>query len=110
MSEVTAVLLGCVSQKRDSPAPAKDLYRSQLWRRRRAYAEASGRPWMILSALHGLVDPEALLELRETLEVAEHRVAQDQQAPAFADQLQRPSGGALLILVEASKHADKYPA
>src|SRR5215217_7217004 len=34
-------------------------------------------------------------------------VAQHQRAPPFADQLQRPGGGALLILVEASKHMDK---
>ena len=38
-------------------------------------------------------DSQALLELRKAREVAEHRVAQDQQAPPFADQLQRPFGG-----------------
>jgi hypothetical protein len=32
---------------------------------------------------------------------------QNQQAPPFADQLQRAGGGALLILGEASKHMDK---
>jgi hypothetical protein len=42
-------------------------------------------------------DSQALLELRKAREVAEHRVAQDQQAPPFADQLQRPGGGALLV-------------
>lgn len=36
---------------------AKDLYRSPLFRKRRAYAEASGKPWAILSALHGLIEP-----------------------------------------------------
>ena len=53
------VLLGCVKTKVDHRAAAKDLYRSPLWAGRRAYAEASGHPWMILSAKHGLVDPDA---------------------------------------------------
>jgi hypothetical protein len=60
--EVTAVLVGCVSQKLAVRAPAKELYRSPLWRCRRAYAESSGRPWFILSTLHGLVDPDELLD------------------------------------------------
>lgn len=55
------VLLGCVKDKSDAPAAARNLYRSPLWRGRRAYVEASGHPWMILSALHGLVDPEQVL-------------------------------------------------
>jgi hypothetical protein len=52
-----AVLVGCVSQKNDTPMPAKDLYRSELFRRRRLWAEALGKPWWIVSAEYGLVDP-----------------------------------------------------
>jgi hypothetical protein len=52
------VLLGCVKLKLEHPAPAKDLYISPLWNGRRAYAEASGSPWLILSAKYGLLDPE----------------------------------------------------
>jgi hypothetical protein len=55
------ILLGCVKTKVDHRAAAKDLYRSPLWTGRRAYAEASVHPWMILSAKHGLVDPKARL-------------------------------------------------
>jgi len=51
------LLLGCVKLKHERPLPARDLYRSPLWVRRRAYAEARGYPWLILSAKHGLVDP-----------------------------------------------------
>lgn len=43
-------------------APAKDLYRSELFGRRRAYAEASGALWTVLSAEHGLVWPDEVLE------------------------------------------------
>jgi hypothetical protein len=56
-----AILLGCVKQKLDYAAPAKDLYRSRLWRARRAYAEASGLPWLILSAEHGVLEPDTVI-------------------------------------------------
>lgn len=56
------ILLGCVKTKLDRAAPARDLYTSELFRRRRAYAEATGVRWFILSARHGLVAPADLLE------------------------------------------------
>lgn len=56
------VLVGCVKTKLDVPAPARDLYTSNLFRKERAYAELSGARWFVLSAKHGLVDPEAILE------------------------------------------------
>jgi hypothetical protein len=56
-SRTTAILLGCVKTKRDHRAKARDLYCSPLWRARRSYAEANGPPWLILSAKHGLVEP-----------------------------------------------------
>ena len=57
-----AVLIGCVSRKESTARPAKDLYRTELFRRRRAHAEASGLPWFIVSALHGLLDPDESVE------------------------------------------------
>jgi hypothetical protein len=51
------LLLGCVKLKHERRLPARDLYRSPLWVRRRAYAEVRRYPWLILSAKHGLVDP-----------------------------------------------------
>lgn len=54
-------LIGCVSKKAAGSRPARDLYDSELFRRRRAFAERSGRPWLILSALHGVVDPDTVL-------------------------------------------------
>jgi len=56
------ILIGCVSQKGQEPKPAKDLYNSPLFTRRRGYAEGTDRPWFILSALHGLVAPDTILE------------------------------------------------
>lgn len=48
--------------KLDHPALAKDLYCSRLWNARRASAEATGDEWLILSAMHGLIDPTQRLE------------------------------------------------
>lgn len=56
------VLVGCASQKLGRPAPARDLYVSDLFRKASAYAEATGAHWFILSAKHGLVHPDAVLE------------------------------------------------
>lgn len=55
-------LVGCVKTKLDHAAPAKDLYTSRLFRGRRAFVERSCARWFILSAKHGLVDPDAVLE------------------------------------------------
>jgi hypothetical protein len=52
------ILLGCVKLKLEHRAQAKDLYVSPLWNGRRAYAEAAGFPWLILSAKYGLLEPE----------------------------------------------------
>jgi hypothetical protein len=56
------ILVGCRKTKVDHSAPAKDLYTSALWRKRRCYAEATGMPWAILSAEQGMVDPDTVLE------------------------------------------------
>ena len=55
-------LVGCVKSKQSRAAPAKDLYVSPLFRGRRKWVERSCSRWLILSALHGLVEPDAMLE------------------------------------------------
>ena len=52
------VLVSCSGPKLTAPAPAADLYTSDLFRKARAYAEEQGDSWAILSALYGLVWPE----------------------------------------------------
>jgi hypothetical protein len=65
-----------VGGKAPQAAPARDLYRSELFLRRRRYAEASGKPWLILSAKHGVLDPDTLTEPYDvtltTMRRAEH--------------------------------------
>ncbi len=61
-------LVGCVRSKRTGTHPARDLFVSALFRRRRAHVETAGLRWWILSARHGLVRPDELLaSYNETL-------------------------------------------
>lgn len=55
------LLVTCVKSKLTRPAAARDLYVSPLFRKQRAYAEAIGLPWFILSAEHALVQPDEWL-------------------------------------------------
>lgn len=57
----TFVIVGCGAAKREKSRgkrwPAKDLYTSTYFGKKREYAETVGDQWMILSAKHGLVPP-----------------------------------------------------
>ena len=55
------LLLGCVKLKASSPQQAKDLYVSDLFQKRRRYADQRGLPWFVLSAEHGLLRPDDLV-------------------------------------------------
>lgn len=59
---LTVGLVACASRKLQHPAPARDLYVSQLFRKASAYAEQTCDRWYILSAKHGLVHPDSVLE------------------------------------------------
>lgn len=90
---VDAFLLGCVKTKDVRPRPAKDLYTSELFRRRRRYAEAAGRPWWIVSAEYGLVAPDEVIAPYDTLIGRRPRHERDQIARQVADRLSRELGG-----------------
>jgi len=55
-------LVGCVSKKVTHPAPAGELYASTLFKREREWATARCDKWFILSAKHGLLRPERVIE------------------------------------------------
>lgn len=64
------VIVGCGAAKRDlahgRTVPAKDLYTSSYFGKKREYAEELGDQWAILSAEHGLVPPQKELTPYET--------------------------------------------
>jgi hypothetical protein len=55
----TIVLVSCVGEKLQETSKAKDLYRSDWFIKARKYAEQNGDNWAILSAKHGLINPES---------------------------------------------------
>jgi hypothetical protein len=59
-------LVGCVKKKRDHVSAARDLYISPLFRGRRAAVEGRTDYWFILSAEHGLLEPEERIEPYDT--------------------------------------------
>jgi hypothetical protein len=82
-------LVGCVKGKRSASAPARDLYTSPLFLGRRAFVETTCDEWFILSAKHGLVSPDDVLDpYDETLKDASeaHR---RQWSARVLDQLER---------------------
>lgn len=55
---MTVVLISCTKEKLDREAPARELYQGRLFLASVRYAEAIGARWFVLSAAHGLVDPD----------------------------------------------------
>ncbi|QZP37098.1 DUF6884 domain-containing protein [Halobaculum magnesiiphilum] len=72
------VLVGCGAAKRDERSEARDLYTSTYFAKKRAYAETVGDEWAILSAEHGLVEPDAEIDPYETHidDLDDHRLNQ----------------------------------
>jgi len=65
MNAATRTLVGlvaCSASKLNRPAPGRYLYTSQLFRKSSTYAEQTCDRWFILSAKHGLVHPESVVE------------------------------------------------
>lgn len=56
------VLVGCTQTKAAYPSTAETLYRSPLFKASRLWAITNGKRWAILSARHGIVWPEQVLE------------------------------------------------
>jgi hypothetical protein len=57
------ILIQCTKSKHDRELPARELYEaSDLFSKSRTYAELQEDDWAILSAKHGLVNPDEILE------------------------------------------------
>jgi hypothetical protein len=58
----TICLVSCVGAKGATPAPARELYQSDWFKKARIYAESIGSCWFILSAKYGLVQPDETIK------------------------------------------------
>lgn len=61
MRPPTIGLISCGSAKLEQAAPGKDLYTGSTFRAARRHAEAAYDSWWILSARHGLLNPEEII-------------------------------------------------
>jgi hypothetical protein len=87
-----AILLACVPQMNAKPMAARDLFRSELFRRRRRYAEASGAPWWIVSTEYGLVAPDEVIAPHDTRITRLQTSARRQLGDRVATDLERELG------------------
>jgi hypothetical protein len=93
-------LVSCVKRKAPVATPARDLYTSDLFRKMRRYAEANADSWYILSAEHGLLHPDQVVDPYEKT-LNKMRVA---DRMAWADRVQKqlfeilPAGSQVIIL------------
>ena len=55
-------LVACTKAKLSKPAPARDLYSSPAFLMKRRLAERAGASWVVLSAKHGVLQPDDLVE------------------------------------------------
>jgi len=65
----TVYLVSCVSKKKRGKHPAKDIYNSPWFRKARSYVEQRLQRtdrWFVLSAKHGLLCPDVVIEPYET--------------------------------------------
>lgn len=94
----TIVLVACSGQKLEGQHPAGLLYQSSLFKKARAWALTHGDAWLILSAKHGVVEPDSLLDAYNvSLTTASKAYRQEWQARVAA-QLAPYAGDRLIVL------------
>ena len=90
-------LVACSRTKAEGPRPARDLYVSPLFRAARAYAQRHYAQWFVLSARHGLVEPDTVLDPYELslrrLSASERELWGDRVAVELTDRF--PAGTVL---------------
>jgi hypothetical protein len=101
-------LVSCVSVKGPKPTKARELYRSDWFRKARAYVEARGASWFVLSAKHGLVDPDQVVSpYNETLSGKPKRERKLWAAGVAAELGRRIEGPARIIILAGAFYRDE---
>lgn len=96
----TVCLVACTSRKSDHPAQAEFIYKSPLFLAARNYAEKRANQWFILSAKHGLLSPQDVIEpYNESLLDQSDLQRRDWAERVHQDLLARiPAGGRVIFL------------
>ncbi len=101
-------LISCVKTKQPVPAPAGQLYTSPLFRALRTYARHSADSWYILSAEHGVLEPN---EITAPYERTLNRMSKEDRvagAERVGEQLlDRLPAGAEIIMLAGKNYRDQ---
>lgn len=100
-------LVSCVSLKLGLEVRAEDLYVSPWFRKARAYVNSINAPWRILSAKHGLLDPDAIVgpyeETLNAMAVARRRA----WAARGSDDLEQPvAAGDMVVILAGARYRE----
>ena len=102
-------LVGCGKGKATTPARASELYTSALFRGRREYVERTCDVWYVLSAKHGLLEPDRILEpYEQTVKSASRQERRDWSQRVVRDLRERV--GSLNGIVVEIHAGDEYRA
>lgn len=101
-------LVGCVKTKLPVTTAAKDLYDSPLFHCQRRAVEASCDRWYILSAKHGLLDPDAEIEPYEEALHGTSRFHKRTWSRGVLDQLRDQLGNLDGLHIEIHAGQDYY--
>lgn len=99
----TVYLVSCVKEKRATRGRAKELYTSPWFRKAREYVERTGQPWFLLSARHGLLDPDAMVRPYEQSLEAMPRAARRRWADRVIGQLAAHVGAGDTLVILAGQ-------
>jgi len=104
----TVGLVSCVSRKRAQATDAQDLYESPLFLKARDYVEQTCDRWFILSAKHGLVAPQQVIEPYEETLNTKSRAERRQWADAVWRRLRAGLHCSDRVVVLAGAHYREY--
>lgn len=111
---MTVVLISCTKEKLPTEAPARELYQGRLFLASVRYAEAIGARWFVLSAAHGLVDPDQPIAPYDQTLVGADKATRLSWAALVSDQLgeRLPDVKRFTVLAGAEyvKGLERFPA
>ena len=107
----TVALVACVSKKRSTPSPARDLYISDWFLKASIYARHAADEWYILSAKYGLIRPDAMIEPYDetlnTMPIAARRAWAKKVLYALRERLE---SGDIVIILAGTKYREHLVA
>ena len=72
--EADLIVISCGSKKTDEmESTAKSAYTGKIFKSKKELAEKSTKPWLILSAKYGLIEPDHIIETNYDKSISSHK-------------------------------------